>query len=61
MSFKDGYVGLLSQVKFFLKNPSPSFWYTRLEFQGSNDGTTFTTLFKPFVDEKDVRSGWITH
>jgi hypothetical protein len=48
MQFKEGYIGLLSQVKYFIKNiPSSARarYVDNLVFEGSNDGKTFKTLF----------------
>ena len=49
MQFKFGYVGILSQVKWFLDTiPDRGAFENNVEFQGSDDGTTYT---KPQIYE----------
>lgn len=46
MEFKEGHVGLLSQVKYFMKDmSSKSLFVNTTKFQGSSDGSTYTDLF----------------
>lgn len=56
VGFKEGHVGLLSQVKYFLGDIADKAAYVNVtKFQGSNDNVTFTDLFT--VDE-NVHEGW---
>jgi hypothetical protein len=47
MQFKVGHVGMLSQVKYFMKDivTTKSNFLSSTKFQGSTDGTTYTDLF----------------
>jgi len=53
--FKDGHVGVLSQVKYFVEGLTTSNFVNRTKFQGSNDGTTYTDIFT--VNET-IHEGW---
>lgn len=59
MQFKEGHVGLLSQVKYFMKDiSSKDLFVNTTTFQGSNDGTSYVDLFQ--VDE-NLHEGWNYH
>jgi hypothetical protein len=59
MKFKEGHVAVLSQVKYFMKDISAkSLFVNTTSFQGSNDGTTYTTLFQ--MDD-NLHEGWNYH
>lgn len=45
LQFKDGHVGMISQVKYFLKDFNKNSMVNNTVFQGSMDGTTYTDLF----------------
>ena len=46
MAFSAGFVGMISQVKFFMNNMVTTANYDgKLKFQGSNDNTTYTDIF----------------
>jgi len=46
MQFKEGHVGLLSQVKYFMKDiSSKNLFVNTTTFQGSADGVTYNDLF----------------
>lgn len=46
MQFKENHVGLLSQVKYFMKDiSSKDIFVNATTFQGSNDGSSYTDLF----------------
>ena len=46
MQFKENHVGLLSQVKYFMKDiSSKDIFVNTTSFQGSNDGSSYTDLF----------------
>lgn len=54
--FKAGHVGMLRQVKWFMKDVTDSSLYAdQVVFQGSADGETWTDIFT--VDE-NVHDGW---
>lgn len=55
MKFSEGFVGIISQVKFFMDVQFTSHWSGITHFQGSNDGTTYETLF---TMDDNVHSGW---
>jgi hypothetical protein len=56
MEFKEGYVGSLEQVKYFINYIDNRDQYeANLAFEGSLDGTTYTELF---VVGADVHEGW---
>jgi len=56
VGFKEGHVGLISQVKYFMGDTADkSAFVNATKFQGSNDNVTFTDLFT--VDE-NVHEGW---
>lgn len=59
MEFKEGYVGILQQAKFFINYITDRTQYEKnLMFEGSNDGETYDELF--IVDE-NVHEGWNVH
>jgi hypothetical protein len=46
MVFKEGHVGMLSSVKYFMRDiSSKALFVNTTIFQGSNDGSTYTDLF----------------
>jgi hypothetical protein len=49
------YVGFLSQVKFYMNAFTPSTFIGQLSFQGSNDGTSYTTIF---TVGSEIHTGW---
>lgn len=56
IAFKEGHVGLISQVKWFLGDiQDKSVFAGETKLQGSNDGTRYTDLFT--MDE-NVHEGW---
>lgn len=55
MKFNEGFVGQISQVKFYLKNINKDAFNNTLIFQGSNDMTTWTDLF---TTDMNVHEGW---
>jgi len=58
MEFREGYVGILDKVKYYLdvKRDKTKYYVDKLKFQGSNDGgITFTDIF---VSDFNVHSGW---
>ena len=58
MEFKQGFIGQISQVKFFLSNVVLTTFTNNLKFQGSNDKNNWSDLFS--VDE-NVHEGWNYH
>lgn len=59
MEFREGFVGMISQVKFFMANIlDKSIFAENLKFEGSSDGATYETLFT--VDKK-IHEGWNYH
>lgn len=56
MAFREGYVGQLSKIKYYVPGEnSKDDYIDNTMFQGSNDGSTWDTLFT--VDDT-VASGW---
>ena len=55
MHFAAGYVGLLSEVKFFMSRFTRANYVDILKFQGSSDGTTYTDLF---TVGDEIHEGW---
>jgi hypothetical protein len=55
MEFKEGFVGLLNQVKYFLGEGDHASLSGNLIFQGSNDGVTYTDIF---TADDLVHEGW---
>lgn len=55
MEFNQGFVGILSQVKFFLKKVNLATFTNNLEFQGSNDGASWSNIF---TTDGNVHEGW---
>ena len=55
MSFKENYVGVLDQVKYFLGEGEKSVFIDNLVFQGSNDGTNYADIFSA---DGDAHEGW---
>lgn len=50
MEFKEGHVGMLSQIKYFMPTLNDKTVFVgKTKFQGSNDGVTYTDLFT--IDE----------
>jgi len=45
MQFKEGHVGMLSQVKYFMKDITKATFLNTTTFQGSADGVTYVDLF----------------
>jgi len=59
MEFPEGYIGLLSEVKYFYTNiNNKNDVAGKLTFQGSNDKTKFTDIF---TVGDDVKEGWNSH
>lgn len=59
MQFKEGYVGIVQQVKYFINYITDRTQYEdNLMFEGSNDGETFTELFQV---GGNVHEGWNYH
>lgn len=59
MKFKDDQVGVLTEVKFFIGRVDNYDAYVgNLEFQGSNSGSSYKTIFT--VDE-NAHEGWNVH
>lgn len=54
-SFKEGYVGVLREVKYFMNRFVRTNLVGKLQFQGSNDGVSYTTIFT--VGE-EIHEGW---
>jgi len=56
MQFREGYVGVLSKIKFFLGDSQLMTVYAgKTKFQGSNDGSSYTDLF---TFDENVHPGW---
>lgn len=56
VGFKEGHVGLISQVKYFMGDiNTPSLYVDLLKFQGSNDNTTWTDLY---TADDNIHEGW---
>ena len=56
MQFRQGYVAILSQVKFFLSaSDTNNFRNGNLIFQGSMDGITYTNIY---TVDNNVHGGW---
>ena len=57
--FRDGFVGLISQVKWFMGDINDkSIFNATTKFQGSNDGTTYTDIF---AFDDNLHEGWNYH
>lgn len=55
MQFSEGFVGMISQVKFYLHEITLSYYSGKMMFQGSNDGSSYTTLF---TLNDNAHDGW---
>jgi hypothetical protein len=56
MQFREGYVGVLTKVRFFLGDSQLMTVYAgKTKFQGSMDGTTYTDIF---TFDDNVHTGW---
>jgi hypothetical protein len=55
VQFKDGHVGMISQVRYFLKEHDPTKFINITTFQGSMDGVSYTDLFQA---DENVHEGW---
>ena len=56
MQFRQGYIAILSQVKFFLSvSDTSKFRNGNLIFQGSMDNITFTNIY---TVDNNVHGGW---
>lgn len=55
MKFNPGFVGILSQVKFFLNNVDLATFNGNLVFQGSNDLSSWTDLY---TADGNIHEGW---
>lgn len=53
--FIDGHVGLLNEVKYFMPVFDRTKFVNKLAFQGSQDGSSYTTIFT--VGE-EIHEGW---
>ena len=59
MQFREGYVGVLSKVRFFLGDTEAMSTYSgQTSFQGSADGTTYKDIFT--LDD-NIHQGWNYH
>jgi len=58
MSFRDGYVGMLSKVKYMVADIEKDKFINNLAFEASNDNTTYTELFRT---DYNIGSGWNYH
>lgn len=58
MQFKQGHVGLLSQVKFFMKDINKANFKDITTFQGSDDGDSYDDLF---TMDQSLHEGWNYH
>ena len=45
ISFKLGYIGVITEVKYFMTTFVKTNFVGKLKFQGSNDGITYTDIF----------------
>lgn len=54
-AFRVGYVGLVNEVKFFMTRFTRSNFVSRLVFQGSMDGKTYTNIF---IVGNEIHEGW---
>ena len=55
MGFTSGYVGVISQVKFFMNVFTKVTYSSKLKFQGSSDNTVWTTIF---TVGDEIHEGW---
>jgi hypothetical protein len=44
-AFKPGYVGVINEVKYFMNRFVKAKFVSKLRFEGSQDGSTWTTIF----------------
>jgi len=56
--FSPGYVGILTEVSYFMNGFTSSNIVNHLHFQGSNDGLTYTNIF---TVGPEVHNGWNFH
>jgi hypothetical protein len=57
--FRDGFVGLISQVRWFMSDiADKSVFNATTKFQGSNDGATYSDLF---TFDDNLHEGWNYH
>jgi len=56
MEFRENFVGMLSQAKYFMGDILDKYTYAGfLKFEASNDNSTWTTLFTADVN---IHEGW---
>ena len=56
MEFREGFVGMISQVKYFMGDILNKYTYAdHLMFQASDDNSTWTTLF---AADLNIHEGW---
>lgn len=57
MKFREGYIGVLDKVKYYLAvdRNKQTYYDGHLKFQGSNDGVTFTDIF---TADNNAHTGW---
>lgn len=54
-TFSPGYIGYVTEVKFFMLRFNPDNFADLLVFQGSNDGTSYTDIF---TVSNEIHEGW---
>jgi len=55
MEFREGYVAVLSKVRFFLGDLPKEKYVDKTIFQGSQDGTTYKDIF---TFDENIHPGW---
>lgn len=55
MYFLPGYVGIVSEVQYFMTRFNRANFVGQLKFQGSQDGTSYTDIF---VVGAEIHEGW---
>ena len=58
MEFKEGHVGMISQVKYYTSGIDKDLFVGTTKFQGSMDGNSYLDLFS--IDE-NIHEGWNYH
>lgn len=57
-AFRQGYIGILNEVKYYMNRFTKSNFVGKLKFQGSMDGTTYTDIF---TVGQEIHEGWNYH
>ena len=57
-SFKVGYIGVISEVKYFMSRFNRTNFVDKLRFEGSQDGITYSTIF---TVSQEIHEGWNTY